>query len=208
MRVEAWPLPGTDAIALPNMIRSSAKLPVGVSGAMALSKPAGLFTLRGWGREQRAVERRSSALDQQGQDQILGGGIGEQLGGREHDGLYLLKSAFGIASAGTLVLATPAPKLSNRARPNKSAAALWGTSALNKACETALRAGASSLINGPTLPRRIKGTSHLPARTQCVLARPDGRVERGEAGGDHGSGEAAHGKVATGVRVGLKRQHA
>jgi hypothetical protein len=39
---EAWPLPEPGAIALTNMIKSSVKLPVRVSGAMALSKLAGL----------------------------------------------------------------------------------------------------------------------------------------------------------------------
>jgi hypothetical protein len=40
MPAEAWPLPETAAIALTNMIKSSVKLPVRVSGAMALSKLA------------------------------------------------------------------------------------------------------------------------------------------------------------------------
>ena len=57
MPAEAWALPETGAIALTNMIKSSVKLPVRVSGAMALSKLAG-FSLAAAAAEKSA---RSSA---------------------------------------------------------------------------------------------------------------------------------------------------
>jgi hypothetical protein len=51
MPAEAWALPETGAIALTNMIRSSVKCD-------GIEQTGGLFTCRGGGREERAVERR------------------------------------------------------------------------------------------------------------------------------------------------------
>jgi hypothetical protein len=51
-------LPETGAIALTNMIKSSVKLPVRVSGAMALSKLAGFSLAAAAAEKERAVERR------------------------------------------------------------------------------------------------------------------------------------------------------
>jgi hypothetical protein len=61
MPTEAWALPETGAIALTNMIKSSVKLPVRVSGAMALSKLAG-FSLAAR-RQRRAFGRAPMHAD-------------------------------------------------------------------------------------------------------------------------------------------------
>jgi hypothetical protein len=61
MPAEAWALPETGAIALTNMIKSSVKVPVRVSGAMALSKLAG-FSLAAAAGERSARSIFISAL--------------------------------------------------------------------------------------------------------------------------------------------------